>query len=139
MNTTIGLTAFRGFQGDDEMKRPDIRMQVIAKHREITWHRINKVREQQHETPCIVYMDALYFISPAADGRVAFPGLMAREGKLGGYKYEGRIDLNETFSYTFKGDNAPTPFSGTLRELVNHTRYSEGNKLEVLNAKGWTK
>lgn len=142
MNATIGMTAFRKFdeEKDDEMKRPDIRLQAIARHVELKWHRIEKIRTLYGITPVLIYMDALYYISSESDGRKLFPELMKREGQFGGYRYEGRVALDEPFSYTFKGDNAPTAFSGPLmRDLLEDNRYSEGNKLEVLNAKGWVR
>jgi hypothetical protein len=118
-NTTIGGTAFRGFEDDDDMKRPDIRAQVIGRHRELTWHNIAMVHRRYGVTPCIVYMDALYYILPTCDVRAFMPELMKREGELGGYKYEGYIELTPNVLAIF--DSA----------------MSESMKLEQLNKIGW--
>ncbi len=119
-NATIGLTAYRGFDEDEqEMRRPDIRLQVVARNREMMWHNIRKVYEQQHETLAIVYMDAVYYLSNAEDGRAAFPILMEREGKFGGYKWEGRVALTRDVQ----------------KKLLSEK--GENDMLAVLNDEGW--
>jgi len=137
MNATVGMTAFSGFDVGEEMKRPDIRLQVIARHRELTWHNIEKVRVMYGVTPVLVYMDAVYYISDEPDGRKVLPELVKREGQFGGYRWEGRVALDETFTYVYKGKNAPPPWKGTGMELFSSSMYNEANILEALNAKGW--
>jgi hypothetical protein len=126
MNTTIGSTAFKNYDDDDDMKRPDIRMQVIARHRELMWHNIDAVRRAHQATPVIVYMDAIYMISDNPNGRQAFPKLVEREFeedgttlKLGGFKYEGRVELTPDVLAMF------------------NSSMSESSRLEYLNKKGW--
>lgn len=121
MNSTIGLTAFRKFDDDDEMKRPDIRAQIIARHTELTWHRINKIRQTYGVTPVLVYMDALYYLSNEPDGRKAFPELVKREGEMGGYKWEGRVSMD-----------------AGARAILS-SKMGEAEKLEHLNKIGWMK
>ncbi len=121
MNATIGLTAFRGYDEEDEMARPDIRCQIIATHRELTWHNIDKIRQLYGVTPLIVYMDALYYLADEEDGCQAFPELVKRSDKMGGYKYEGRIEMTADVVEMFA------------------RKMSEGERLEFLNKKGWRK
>lgn len=119
-NSTVGFTAFHGFEDEEEEKRrPDIRLQVVSRNAEIMFHNIEKVRREQHESPCMVYMDAVYYFSLAEDGRAAFPSLVEREGKLGGFKYEGRIEIIPDVSKMF-----------TMKMSV-------ADRLEVLNKIGW--
>lgn len=121
-NSTIGFTAFHGFEDDEEEKRrPDIRLQVVSRNAEIMLHNLDKVYRLQHETPVMVYMDAAYYLSNEPDGRAAFPVLVEREGKLGGFKYEGRIEM--------------TP---EVWEMFDK-RMSVADRLEVLNKIGWMK
>lgn len=120
MNMTIGITAFKDFDDDDEMKRPDIRGQVIARHRELTWHNIEKIRKLYGVTPVIVYMDAVYYISSSnPDGRAFLPELVKREGQFGGYRWEGCIEMTPDVLMMF------------------NQKLSEADRLEYLNTKGW--
>jgi hypothetical protein len=119
MNSTIGMTAFAGFEDDDEMKRPDIRIQIIARHRELTYHNIEKTRTLYGVTPVMVYMDALYYISANPDGRALLPDLVKREGQFGGYRYEGRVEI-----------------TSDVLEIFD-TKMGEAERLEYLNKKGW--
>lgn len=121
MNMTIGITAFKDFDLDDEMRRPDIRGQVIARHRELTWHNINKIKTLYGVTPVIVYMDAVYYILPGKDGRAALPELVKREGQFGGYRWEGCIEMTSDVLAMFNQDMA------------------ENDRLEYLNKIGWVK
>ena len=118
-NKTVGMTAFGDFDEDEEMARPDIRLQVIARHRELTWHNIDKIRAMYGVTPCIVYMDALYYASVENDGRKALPELMKREGQFGGYKWEGCIPMEKALP-------------------ILDAKMSEASKLEELNKIGWS-
>jgi hypothetical protein len=120
-NKTIGITAFSEYDEGDEMQRPDIRLQTIARHRELTWHRIDKIRAMYGVTPILVYMDAFLFISDNPDGRVAFPEIVKRETQFGGYKYEGCIEI-----------------TSDILEMFD-TKMSEASRLEVLNKIGWKK
>lgn len=121
MNSTIGIMAFKDFDDTDEMKRPDIRMQIIARHRELTWHNIDKVRTMYGVTPICVYMDAAYYVSDEPDGRKAFPELVKREGQFGGYRWEGRVEI--------------TPDVMEMWDAKMGTAY----RLRYLNRKGWAK
>ncbi len=119
-NATIGLTAYRGFdEGEQEMRRPDIRLQVVGGVRATMWHNIQEVRRAQGVPPAIVYMDAVYYLSNAEDGRATFPTLMKREGKPGGYRYEGRVELTQ----------------GVQEQLLSEK--GENDMLAVLNEAGW--
>lgn len=122
-NSTIGMTAYRGFEDEDvnEKKRPDIRVQVIARSRELIYHNIDKVRVMYGVTPVMVYSDALYYLSDEPDGRAFLPELVKRETALGGYKYEGRIEV--------------TP---EVLAMLDE-KMSVSKRLEVLNKKGWVK
>lgn len=126
-NSTIGFTAFKGFEdleddeiNEEEKRRPDIRLQVVSRNAEIMWHNLDKVRREQHETPCMVYMDACYYFSNALDGAAAFPVLMQPK-KIGEFKYEGRIELTADVQAMF------------ARKL------SVAERLEYLNKIGWQK
>jgi len=73
-----------------------------------------------------VYMDAIYMISDNPNGRQAFPKLVEREFeedgttlKLGGFKYEGRVELTPDVLAMF------------------NSSMSESSRLEYLNKKGW--
>ncbi len=119
-NATIGLTAYRGFnESEQEMRRPDIRLQAVAGNREMMWHNIMEVYRLQQEAPAIVYMDAIYYLSNAEDGRAGFPILMKREGQQGGYKYEGRVSLTQE----------------VRKKLLSEK--GENDMLAVLNDEGW--
>ena len=120
-NSTIGFTAFKGFEEDEEEKRrPDIRLQVVSRNREIIRHNIDKVARLQHDKPVMVYMDAIYYLSDAQDGATAFPVLMGCGGKFG-YKYEGRIEVTPDVQAMFSRG------------------MSVADRLEFLNKKGWVK
>lgn len=119
MNTMIGMTAFKRFEEDDEMRRPDIRIQTIARHRELTYHRLQKVEKLYGVTPVLVYMDALYYLTHEPDGRAALPELVKREGQFGGYRWEGAI----------KAD-------GTVLALLECMK-NEATILQELNTIGW--
>ncbi len=121
MNHAVGMTGSGKLADDDEMKRPDIRIQVITRHRELTWHNINKVKQLYGVTPVLVYMDAAYYISNEPDGRNLFPELMKRTGKFGGYRWEGRIALEPD----------------VLAILADTS--NAGRTLELLNKRGWQK
>ena len=118
-NAMIGLTGSKQLDDDNEMKRPDIRMQVIARHTELVWHNINKIRELHGITPIIVYMDAVYYLSSEPDGRKVLPELVKRQAEMGGYKYEGRVEL--------------TP---DVVEMLNQ-KMGANHRLGFLNRKGW--
>lgn len=121
-NATIGFTAFKGFEDEDnEKKRPDIRLQVIARHTEIMRANIAKVKAMYGAAPVMVYMDAVYYLSDNPDGRAAFPELVKREGKLGGFKYEGRVAITDQ-----------------VRDMFL-SKKNVATRLEALNKIGWTK
>lgn len=121
MNHAIGMTGSPKLSDDDEMKRPDIRTQVIGRHRELTWHNIEKIRVMYGVTPAIVYMDALYYFSDEPSGLHALPELGKRTGKFGGYKWEGRVEVTPDVLAMFD------------------TQMDESERLEFFNKKGWVK
>jgi len=137
MNDMIGLTGFGDFTAGDEKARPDLRGQVIAKHKQLMWHNIEKMRNLYHVTPVAQQSDAVYYLSNEVDGRKAFPALCQREGQLGGYKYEGRVPMDAQISHAFNVKTALPPFEGTVRELINDKRYRWNYKLNALNTRGW--
>ena len=119
-NTTVGFTAYKGFDEEEKEKaRPDIRLQVVTRNAELMYHCMNKVKQLYGATPAMVYMDACYYLSDEPDGRAALPELVKREGKLGGFKYEGRIEL--------------TPDVRKMFAL----KMSVAQRLEWLNKVGW--
>ncbi len=93
-NSTIGFTAFRGFDDDDEKRRPDIRLQVVARQRELLKHNIDKVYEVHAKWPVMAYMDALYYVSDLEEGFDAIPHFGIRQALPGGFKWEGRIEIS---------------------------------------------
>jgi hypothetical protein len=119
-NSTVGTTAFSNF-GDEsaDQRRPDIRMQTVARNAEIVYHNILKVQKVHGVTPALIYMDAVYYLSDNPDGRAAFPTIVEREGKLGGYKYEGKIAIDSVV-----GD-------------ILASSSNAATKLEHLNKIGW--
>jgi len=119
---TIGLTAFKGFEENEESskKRPDIRMQTVARTYELVYHNMLKFFELTGMMPVMIYTDALYYATNSSE--VPFPDVfLKRDGKLGGYKYEGRILI--------------TP---ELADMIN-SEGSVSDKLAVLNKIGWSK
>lgn len=132
-NKTIGLTAYHGFEDGDEARHPHIRLQIIARHREIMWHNIYKIWKMTGgSSPLFTYMDAVYYLSDNADGRAALPQIVAREGQLGGFKYEGKIDVHDCIDY----NRDELSFSGSISELLD-SKLNVARKLEVLNFHGW--
>lgn len=119
-NSTIGFTAYKGFDEDeDEKRRPDIRLQTVARQRELLRHNIQKVREETGRAPVMVYMDAVYYLSD--EPVLTLPSFAKREDKPGGMRYEGSVEI--------------TPdIAGMLKQ-----RLSVADRLEVLNKKGWVK
>lgn len=93
MNTTIGLTAYRGFDVDEERRRPDIRLQVVSTAAELEWHNCHKVWIETKLSPVIEYMDAFYYILKNADGLPVRDVFLKRAKDLGGIRYEGSIPL----------------------------------------------
>ncbi len=119
-NTTIGFTAFRKFAEDEEEKRrPDIRLQTVARQREILRHNIQKVFDETGEAPIMVYMDAVYYLSE--EPVLMFSAYQQRENMPGGMRYEGRIELTPDVQAMF------------ARKL------NVVDRLEVLNKIGWTR
>jgi len=103
MNSTIGYTAFKGFDEDEEEKRrPDIRLQVVARNRELVWHNLFKTSRLDGQTPIMVYIDAAYYISNERNGRAALPSLVRREGQFGGFRWEGCIEMDAAILEMFR-------------------------------------
>lgn len=134
-NKTIGLTAYHGFEAGDEARHPHIRLQVIARHREIMWHNLFKVWQVSGNAPIMTYMDAAYYLSDNPDGRQAVKEIVMREGQLGGFKYEGKIDCQDFIDYSPDNERK---FQGTVSELLD-SKLNVARKLEVLNYHGWEK
>lgn len=119
-NATIGFTAFKGFDEDeDEKRRPDIRLQVVSRNAEIMWHNIQKINDLYHMKPYMVYMDAVYYLSD--ESVLTFDYFKQRESKLGGFKYEGSIEITPDVQVMFA-------------EKMNVVK-----RLEFLNKIGWVK
>lgn len=119
-NATIGTTAYSKFAEEEtDQRRPDIRAQTVARSAELVYHNILKIYKTYGMTPAMVYMDAVYYIFDSVDGRATLPSMVAREGKLGGYKYEGHISIDETVNDIFAASS------------------NTGRKLELLNTIGW--
>ena len=91
---TVGFTAYKGFPDDEEEKRrPDIRLQVVSRNRELVKHNIVKWHELYGVAPLMVYMDAVYYASNEQNPRAIWPEIVKREGLLGGYKLEWTIPV----------------------------------------------
>lgn len=120
--STVGLTAYTGFNENEESskRRPDIRLQTVARTYELVYHNMMKFHELIGLMPVMVYTDALYYATEC-NQRDTFDPLLKRSDKLGGYKYEGYIEV--------------TP---EIAEVIN-SDIAVSEKLAVLNTKGWTK
>lgn len=70
---------------DHQFKRPNWWADVVGRTRETVLYALAKYRDMGH-TPVIAYADAIGFVSRNPDPRTAVPGILDREGKLGGYK-----------------------------------------------------
>ncbi len=117
---TVGLTAYSNFEEQSGKQRPDIKMQTVARTYELMYHNILKFREKTGMMPVMVYTDALYYVTNSP--KLPFPEVfLAREGKLGGYKYEGCIEITPDVAEMFA------------------TKMSVNYRLEYLNSKGWVK
>lgn len=119
---TVGVTAFTGFEDSEESakRRPDIRLQTVARTYELVYHNIMKFHETIGIMPIMVYTDALYYATES-HYRSSLDPLLSRADKLGGYKYEGYVEV--------------TP---EIAEVIN-SDVRVSNKLEVLNIVGWRK
>lgn len=121
-NTTIGYTGFHGFEDDEEeKKRPDIKLQVVSRNAEIMWHNINKVRQEFSKNPVMVYMDALYYVCEKPEGHPIRGAFAERSGKLGGFKYEGSIEITPEVKSMFE------------------RKMAVAERLQFLNKIGWAK
>ena len=119
-NTTIGFTAFKGFDEDElEMRRPDIRLQTVARQRELLTHNIRKIKKLTGEAPGMVYMDAVYYFSDFK--QLSFWDFKQRENEFGGMRYEGAIEITPEVQAMFE------------------RKMSVADRLEVLNKIGWVK
>jgi DNA polymerase type B, organellar and viral len=119
-NATIGFTAFKGFEDDEEEKRrPDIRLQILSRKREIMFHDIQEIRNRYYMMPIMVYMDAVYYFSDSPV--LTFDYFKQREDKLGGFKYEGSIEITPEVAAMF-AEKKPV-----------------ASRLEYLNKIGWNK
>ncbi len=118
-NATIGFTAFKHFSEDEqEKRRPDIRLQVVARSRELLWHNINKYKGLYHITPLMVYMDAVYYVTDSPD---LAPFGSRPPSEMGGFKYEGHIEMTPAVTRMFD------------------SHMDVASRLEFLNKQGWVK
>lgn len=120
--STIGFTAYRKFSADEtEKRRPDIRLQTVSRNAELVYHNILKISKDTNQYPVLVYMDAVYYLSPVPDGRASLPLIVAREGDFGGYKYEGSIKVDQL-----------------VQGILTDKKTNVATKLEALNNIGWS-
>lgn len=120
--STIGFTAYRKFSDDEtEKRRPDIRLQTVSRNAELVYHNVLKVAKDTGNYPVLIYMDAVYYLSPEPDGRKALPAIVAREGDFGGYKYEGSIKVDQL-----------------VQGILTDKKTNAATKLEALNNIGWS-
>jgi hypothetical protein len=117
-NGMIGLTTSEAVT-DLDKRRPDIRSQTIAHSVELVTYNIMKYQKLYGYWPLMVYNDALYYVLPSPNLRALMPEVVAREGKLGGYRYEGYIEI--------------TP---EVEDILHSVKYI-GKRLEALNKIGW--
>jgi len=119
-NGLIGLLRYTDFADSDlEKKRPDIRTGTVSRNTELCYHNLLKVESKERVRPALAYMDAFYYILPTRNGKAGLPTMMEREGKLGGYKWEGCIEITPAI------------------EKVLASKAAVSKKLEVLNEQGW--
>lgn len=120
--STVGLTAYTGFDANEESskRRPDIRLQTVARTYELVYHNMMKFHELIGLMPIMVYTDALYYAT-GSTARCTFDPLLKRSDKLGGYKYEGHIEVTQEIAEIISSDIAVS------------------EKLAALNAAGWSK
>lgn len=78
----------------EEFRRPDYYSSVVGRARETVLYMLDNLVTQGH-TPVLVYADAIYLPSYEKDRRKAFPTLVEKETKLGGYKYEGFYEVED--------------------------------------------
>ena len=119
-NAVIGLFRSSKF-GARTPQRTDIRTQTVSRNAEIFYHNIEKVETLDRIRPALTYMDAVYYITSSPNGPKDIPSIMGRAQRLGGFKYEGSVQI--------------TP--DVERALIEENTVS--NKLAFLNKKGWVK
>jgi len=88
---TVGLTSYGGFDSTEKTfkQRPDYKLQAVAGTRATIFYNMIKVQKETGLTPVMVYLDALYYLSPEPDASLAIPGMLDKKDSLGGYKNEG--------------------------------------------------
>jgi len=88
---TVGLTSYGGFDTAERTfkQRPDYKLQAVAGNRATIFYNMIKVQKEVGITPLMVYIDALYYLSPEPDASLAIPGMLDKKDSLGGYKNEG--------------------------------------------------
>lgn len=120
---TIGLASYGDFEENEETdkRRPDIKCLTVARTYELMYHSILKFRRLTGMDPLMCYMDALYYVSDSSDRSFLAP-LLTREKDLGGFKYEGCIEITEEIS-----------------GILGNQRIAMHDKLALLNKKGWVK
>lgn len=122
--TTLGLTGYHGFgtAEESEKKRPDIKLQTVARTHELMYFNIMKALRQDGCMPIMIATDAVYVLADSTDPRKVCPTYLEREGRLGGYKFEGAIEI--------------TP---NVLSVLTNMAMPVMKRLELLNKIGWSK
>ncbi len=113
MNDTLGLTRSQKF-GESLMARPDWNAQVVAGSRANMLYNILKYAQYGYY-PCMVQIDALYYLAKYPDPNMAIPGITAQSQSLGGYKLKWCL-----------------PLTGAVKNLVM-AEMAQSKKLQQLN------
>lgn len=119
-NRTIGFTGYHE-QGETVKRRPDIRLQTIARAVELRYYNLLKFQRETGKTPVMTYMDAAYFVDSQPDGEKILPSELRRAGKPGGWKWEGAMLIDDEVRAILRGEKGK----------------AIGLKLMALNQKGW--
>jgi hypothetical protein len=119
---TVGLASYGDFEEEEETdkRRPDIKCLTVARTYELMMHSILKFRRQTGLNPLLCYMDALYYVSDSPIPDFLAP-LLVRSTELGGFKYEGYVEITPEVADTLSSNSALF------------------DKLTVLNKIGWRK
>lgn len=120
-NSLIGFLRYANFdEKNADKRRTDIRTQTISRNVELVYHNIAKIEREERLRPVMVYMDALYYVTSSEYARADIPTLFKREYELGGYKYEGSIQI-----------------SPQVTTILMNRSLSVSQKLMLLNKIGW--
>jgi hypothetical protein len=119
---TVGLASYGAFEEDEDTdkRRPDIKCLTVARTYELMMHSILKFRRQTGLNPLMCYMDALYYTSDSPSPDFLAP-LLVKQNDLGGFKYEGCIEITED-----------------IKDILG-SKSALFDKLSMLNKEGWSK